>query len=73
MSAGNSSGAYCSEGGICTPITPSSPCKAAVLPVAAGVANSFKNAADGYTPAESILGNILRTGTVYGVAHSLER
>lgn len=36
------------------------------LTVAEGAANTFKDVADGYTPAESILGNILRSGAVYG-------
>jgi len=36
------------------------------LSAAEGVANTFKDVADGYSPAESILGNILRSGTVYG-------
>jgi len=36
------------------------------LAVAEGVSNTFKDVAAGYTPAESILGNILRSGAVYG-------
>lgn len=36
------------------------------LTLAEGAANTFKDIADGYSPAESTLGNILRSGMVYG-------
>jgi len=36
------------------------------LTVAEGVANTFRDIEDGYTPTESILGNILRSSAIYG-------
>ena len=38
----------------------------APLSAAEGIANTFRDVEDGYTPAESILGNILRSSMVYG-------